>query len=348
MPHSQSKTDILSLSPNELIENIGGFGVPTYRATQVFDWLHKKNVKSFYDMTNLPQDLRSLLALNFAINSAKCQKKLVSKIDGTEKYLFELHDGVLIETVVMKYRFGKSICISTQAGCKMGCTFCASGETGLRRNLTAGEMLAQVYAADAVKRVVLMGCGEPLDNYENVLRFLELISHEQGKNIGERNITLSTCGIVPKINELAILGKQINLAISLHAPSDELRTKLMPIARAHPIHELIESAKHYAKTTKRRITYEYSLIDGINDDAAHAIKVAVLLKNSLCHVNLIPINKTSSGLSPSTLDKVSAFYKTLESYGIQTTIRRSIGADINAACGQLRNGFTDTASSDFF
>ena len=219
----------------------------------------------------------------------------------------------------------------------MGCVFCASGETGLERNLTAGEMLAQVYAASQVKRVVLMGIGEPLDNFANVLRFIELISYEQGKNIGKRNITLSTCGVVPKIYELAKLDTQINLAVSLHAPTNEIRERLMPIARAYTINELISTCKHYANTTKRRITYEYSLIDGINDDIGCAKKLAVLLKGSLCHVNLIPVNKTSCDMLPSKADKVIAFRNTLESGGIPTTIRRSIGSDINAACGQLRS-----------
>ena len=337
MPHSQSKIDIFSLNLDELTEYVRSFGVQKYRALQIFDWLHKKNVKSFCDMTNLPQNLREGLGQNFAIYSVESKKKQVSKIDGTEKYLNRLHDDNLIETVVMEYRFGKSVCISTQAGCRMGCVFCASGETGLERNLTAGEMLAQVYAAGPVKRVVLMGCGEPLDNFENVLQFLKLISHEQGKNIGQRNITLSTCGIVPKIYDLAKLKLQINLAVSLHAPTNELREKLMPIAKAYPVDELIASCKTYADTTKRRVTYEYSLIDGVNDDADHAKELTELLKGSLCHVNLIPINKTSYSLSPSNQDKIAAFCKILESKGIQTTVRRSIGSDINAACGQLRS-----------
>ena len=288
-------------------------------------------------MTNLPQSLRDELGQNFAIHGVECQKKQVSKIDGTEKYLFKLHDGALIETVVMEYGFGRSACLSTQAGCRMGCVFCASGLAGLDRNLSAGEMLAQVYAAGSVKRIVLMGSGEPLDNFENVLRFLELVTHEQGKNIGQRNITLSTCGLVPKIHALAKLNMQINLAVSLHAPTNELREKLMPIAKTYPIDELITSCKIYANATKRRITYEYSLIDGINDDVSHAKKLAGLLKGSLCHVNLIPVNKIFSGLNPSKPDRTASFCKTLESLGIQTTIRRRIGADINAACGQLRS-----------
>ena len=287
-------------------------------------------------MTNLPQKLREQLENYFSIYSVECEKRLGSKVDGTEKYLFKLHDGVYIETAVMEYRFGRSVCISTQAGCRMGCVFCASGETGLERNLTAGEMLAQVYTASKAKRIVLMGCGEPLDNFENVLRFLEIISHEQGKNIGKRNITLSTCGIVPKIYELAKLNMQTNLAVSLHAPTNELREKLMPVAKAYPIDELIASSKTYAKNTKRRVTYEYSLIDGINDDTEHAKKLAELLKRSLCHVNLIPVNHTSSGMNPSKADKVTTFCKTLESHSVKTTIRRSIGSDINAACGQLK------------
>ena len=334
--HSQSKIDILSLNSSELTEKVSGFGVPKYRARQVFDWLHKKNVKSFYDMTNLPRNLLEMLEQCFSIYGVECQKKMVSKVDGTEKYLFELHDGALIETVVMEYRFGRSVCISTQAGCRMDCVFCASGETGLERNLTAGEMLAQVYATDSVKRVVLMGCGEPLDNFENVLRFIESISHRQGLNIGQRNITLSTCGIIPKIYELAKPDVQINLAVSLHAPTNPLREKLMPIAKTYPIDELTKSAKIYADVTKRRVTYEYSLIDGVNDDISHATELAKLIKGSLCHVNLIPVNKTSKNLNPSKRKKIAAFFRTLESNGIQTTIRRSIGGDINAACGQLR------------
>ena len=364
MLRSQSKIDILSLNLDELTENVCRLGVQKYRALQIFDWLHKKNVKSFCGMTNLPKSLRELLEQNFAIISVENEKKLISKIDGTEKHLFKLHDGALVETVVMDYSFGKSVCISTQAGCRMNCVFCASGETGLVRNLTAGEMLAQVYDAASpaptenvsaheyniihlnhkgsinnnakIKRIVLMGCGEPLDNFENVLRFLELISHEKGRNIGQRNITLSTCGIVPKIYELAKLGMQINLAVSLHAPTNDIRKKLMPISKAYPLDELIASAKHYADATKRRVTYEYSLIDGMNDEISHAEKLAGLLSDSLCHINLIPVNNTSCDMSPSKPNKIASFCKTLESHGIQTTIRRSIGNDINAACGQLR------------
>ena len=331
--------DILSFNLEELTEHIRSFGMPKYRASQIFEWLHKKNVKSFSDMKNLPNDLCKLLEESYVINSVEIKKKLVSKIDGTEKFLYKLHDGSLIETVVMEYSFGRSVCISSQAGCKMGCVFCASGESGFLRNLSAAEMLAQVYGTNNLdpKRVVLMGCGEPLDNFENVLRFIEIVSHKQGKNIGQRNITLSTCGIVPRIYELAKLNLQINLAVSLHAPTNMLRQQLMPIANAYPLDELVTSCKHYADFTKRRVTYEYSMIDGVNDDESCAEKLAKLLKGSLCHINLIPINKTSSSLNSSKSNKIINFSETLNSFGIQTTIRRSIGKDISAACGQLRS-----------
>ena len=351
--------DIMSQSLDELVDFFDGLGLPKYRAQQVFTWLHKKNVTSFSDMTNVPKNIQSLLAKTSTINSAECVKRLVSKSDGTEKLLYKLHDGTLLESVVMDYSFGKSICISTQAGCKMGCVFCASGENGFERNLSAGEMLSQVYHANAdlasrtspyvlpglcqmkkgkncLNRIVLMGCGEPLDNFDNVVKFLHLASQSKGLNMGARHITLSTCGVVPKIYELAEIGLQINLAVSLHAPTDDIRKELMPIAATYSLDELIDACKHYAFATKRRITYEYSLIDGINDYADCAKKLAKLIAGSLCHVNLIPVNPCIGGFMPSSKNKAMIFAKTLQNHGIETTIRRSTGGDINAACGQLR------------
>ena len=329
----------MSQSLEELTDLSTRFGLPKYRAEQVFTWLHKKNAKSFYDMTNLPGNVQSLLDENCVIHKQECIKKFVSKSDGTIKHLHMLQDGALVESVAMEYRFGKSICISTQAGCKMGCVFCASGETGLERDLTAGEMLAQVYSTSSVKRIVLMGCGEPLDNFDNVVKFIRLVTHEKGLNMGARHITLSTCGLVPKIYELAKMGLQINLAVSLHAPTDALRIKLMPIAKTYGIGELMKACKHYASTTKRQVTYEYSLIRDINDDEGCAAKLAKLIVGSQSHVNLIPVNPSSSTHMPSSKKKAAEFAQILQNHGISTTIRRSTGGDINAACGQLRGGF---------
>ena len=327
--------DLLSMTLPELSVFITELKEPAYRAEQIFVWLHKKNTKDFAAMKNLPLSLRSTLEKNCKISRVNPVHKRKSGRDGTVKILYEA-DGVFIETVLMSYKHGTSICISTQAGCRMGCKFCASGEKGLDRNLTAGEYCAQVYnSSSEVKNIVMMGCGEPLDNFEATLRFIELITHPKGKNIGQRHITLSTCGLVPQVNDLAKKRLQINLAVSLHAPTDEIRDVLMPIAKHHPLADLIPACRHYTETTRRRITFEYALVKGINSDITHAKSLAKLLKGMLCHVNLIPVN--GSRFTPASGGEAASFAKILQDNRITATIRRSLGGDIDAACGQLRS-----------
>jgi len=336
----QQKPDILSLTPAEIELIIKKMNQPAYRAKQIWGWLHKKHVQTFAEMANLPAALREELDTAYRIATVREEKKLTSKNDGTVKYLFSLHDHNLIESVLMEYNHGSSVCVSTQVGCRMGCAFCASGSEGLVRNLTAGEYCAQVYAAARdtarVGGVVLMGCGEPLDNFDATLRFIELITHEDGVNIGARHITLSTCGLVPEILKLAELKLQITLAISLHGATDELRQSLMPIAKRYPLGELIPACHKYVEKTGRRITFEYTLIKGVNDSPAHAKDLARLLKGLNCHVNLIPINKARGDYSPTPRRDAEKFAAVLQTARVQTTIRRSLGSDVEAACGQLR------------
>ncbi len=334
--------EISSLSFDELSEKIAQMGLPKFRAKQIYEWLHKKNVDSFDKMTNLDKALRQKLSEEFTIAVPAISRKLVSKIDGTVKYLFEFSDGECVESVVMKYKYGNSICVSTQVGCAMGCTFCASTKAGRVRNLTAGEILGQVYRAqtdtgERISHIVLMGIGEPLDNFDNVMKFLQMVSNEQGLNIGQRNISLSTCGIVPKIHELAERNLQITLSISIHSPTDELRTSMMPINKKYPISELIEACRSYVKTTGRRISFEYSLIKGVNDSPECAEKLCELLRGMLCHVNLIPVNTIEqSDYRKSDKEAIEKFKNIIEKHKITATVRRKLGADINAACGQLR------------
>ena len=307
---------------------------PTYRALQIFEWLHKRSPAaggafSFAKMDNLPKSLREELESRCYITPANIEEKLTAS-DGTVKFLLSLGD-VNVESVVMEYSHGRSLCISTQAGCRMGCYFCATGQGGFIRNLTAGEMCMQVYIAGDVRNIVLMGCGEPLDNFDATMRFIELIG------IGQRHITLSTCGLVPEILALAERRLQINLAISLHGPDDATRQALMPIAKRYSIQELMAACHEYAKITHRRITFEYALTAGVNDSPAQARALARLLKGMLCHVNLIPVNPISeTGLTPTKRRDAEAFAAILEQAKIPTTIRRTIGAEVNAACGQLR------------
>ena len=287
--------EISSLSFDELQENIAQMGLPRFRAKQIYEWLHKKNVDSFDKMTNLDKALRVRLSEEFTIAVPAVSRKLVSKIDGTVNYLFEFSDGECVESVVMKYKYGNSICVSTQVGCAMGCTFCASTKAGRVRNLTAGEILGQIYRAqtdtgERISHIVLMGIGEPLDNFDNVMKFLDMVSDENGLNIGQRNISLSTCGVVPNIYKLAERKMQITLSISIHSPTDELRTSMMPINKKYPISELVKACRSYVKTTGRRISFEYSLIKGVNDSPECAEKLCELLKGMLCHVNLITVN----------------------------------------------------------
>jgi len=333
---------INSLRLEELEKEIAAMGEPKYKALQVFKWL-SQGVESFDDMSDISKAMRAKMAERFYIEKLNIITKQCSKIDGTIKYLFGLRDGNSIETVLMKYKHGYSICISTQAGCKMGCIFCASFERGATRNLTAGEILLQVIMAqkdsgNRISNIVLMGTGEPLDNYDNVMAFLDLVSHEKGVNIGMRHISLSTCGLVPKIYELAKLKKQLTLSISLHAPNDEIRTKLMPVNKRWNVSELIKACRDYFAVTGRRISFEYAMINGVNDTRDCAFELARLLKGFNCHVNLIPLNHVEgSPLKPSTRNDLQNFQKILESFHITTTVRRQhLGADIDASCGQLR------------
>jgi len=330
------KTEILSLLPEEIAEFLPK--EPPFRAVQIFEWLHERRVKSFEKMSNLPKALRAHLDSVFYIPQAEVIERHVSKDNDTEKFLLKFNDAY-VESVKLLYKHGNSVCISTQAGCKMGCTFCASA-SGFQRNLTAGEYCAQVYSAGNISNIVLMGCGEPLDNFSNTFRFIELITHIKGARIGERRITISTCGLVPKILRLMEHRLQVTLAVSLHAPTDEIRRQLMPIAKKYPLKELIAACHHYTNITRRRITFEYALVNNVNDSPAQARELAKLLQGMLCHVNLIPVNEASqSGLSPTPLKGVQIFADILGKNGITATVRRSLGADINAACGQLRANY---------
>ena len=318
-------------------------GVPKYRASQIYGWLSSGAV-STDDMTNVPKNVRAMLEEDFIFGGFELKDHLVSKLDGTEKFVFALYDGNIIETVAMRYKTGVSVCISSQAGCKMGCAFCASAKIEFGRNLSSGELLAQVAVTqkalgERVHSVVIMGIGEPFDNYDNVMGFIRLANDPDGLNLGARHITLSTCGLVPKIEEFTKEGLQVNLAVSLHAPNDELRKKLMPVAKAYSIEQLMNACRNYVKATNRRITFEYSLLAGINDTPECASELVKLLKGGLYHVNLIAMNKVPGTVfqsaSPS---RVKQFRDILESGGINATIRREMGSDIMAACGQLRRG----------
>lgn len=336
--------DIKSYNISELKDIFKALSEPAFRAEQVFSWLHQKRVRSFDEMTNLSKELRTKLSDNFDLLYCRPVRALRSK-DGTVKFLFELHDGQVIESVLMSYKHGYSVCVSSQVGCRMGCRFCASTIDGVIRNLTASEMLEEIYEIErsenvTVSNVVIMGSGEPLDNYDNVVKFIRLLSDEKGKNISTRNITLSTCGLVPKIYDLANEDLPITLALSLHAPNDDIRKQIMPIAKAYSIEELMKAVSDYFKETGRRVTFEYSLIDGVNDSKMQAEELAKLVKNMNCHVNLIPVNKVAEReFSTSKEQAINTFKLTLEKYKINVTIRRSMGADIDAACGQLRRSY---------
>lgn len=334
-------TDIKSLNFTELQKLITENNFPKFRAKQVADWL-QKGVVSADEMKNLPADLKSFIQNSCYISVANIEKKLVSRYDKTVKYLFAFNDGECVESVVMSYKHGYSICISTQVGCKMGCTFCATGKSGFSRSLTASEMLAQIEAAQKdldirISNVVLMGMGEPLDNFDNVVRFIELVSSDTGLNIGTRHITLSTCGIVPKIYELAEHRFQINLAVSLHAPNDEIRSKTMPIAKAYPMEQLLKACRDYFDKTGRRVTFEYSMIRGINDSDENARELADKLSGMNCHVNLIPVNTVEgTGYIKSNIKRQQSFVSILAGRGVAATVRRTLGSDIDASCGQLK------------
>lgn len=320
-----------------------------FRAKQVIDWAYKGAI-SFDDMKNIPISLREKLKIHFNIGTPKVLKVLKSKTDDTYKFLFQYEDGNFIESVVMKYNHGNTICVSSQVGCRMGCKFCASTLDGMVRNLTAGEIIGQIVKAqteigERISNVVIMGSGEPFDNYDNIISFLQLVNSEFGLNIGYRHITLSTCGIVPKIIELANLNYQITLAISLHAPEDELRKTMMPIANKYSINEILDACKYYIKVTNRRITFEYAMVKGVNDSENEANELKKLLKGMLCHVNLIPVNEILENTFRKSLpESIKKFCNILESASIETTIRREMGADINAACGQLRKNYISSES----
>lgn len=336
------KKDIRSMNLTELTEEITALGLPKYRAGQIYDWVQKRGVNSFSEMTNLAKPLREQLEEFFTISICRIDTKLESAVDETIKFLFELHEGEYIESVVMKYKYGYTICISTQLGCKMGCTFCASAIGGFKRHLTVGEMLAQVLAAQKdievrISHIVLMGTGEPLDNFDNVMRFLELVTDENGLNISMRHISLSTCGIVPRIYELAEKKLGLTLSVSLHAPNDRIRSQSMPVNAKWNIDTLLKACRYYTKITSRRISFEYAMIQGLNDSDICAKELAGRLRGMLCHVNLIPVNTVrENSYRKSNDDRLKRFSDILESYGLTVTVRRTLGSDINASCGQLR------------
>jgi 23S rRNA (adenine2503-C2)-methyltransferase len=324
-------------------ELILSLGDKKYRASQIYDWIHKKQADSYSEMGNVPGSLKQKLAdEGYDIYTVRINRIQESSADGTRKYLFELHDGNLIESVFMRYEHGNSVCISTQAGCRMGCRFCASTIDGLARNLTSGEMLGQVYGimkdtGERISNIVTMGSGEPLDNYDEVLRFIRMISDEHGLNISQRNITVSTCGIVPKIRELADEELTITLALSLHAPDDEKRRELMPIANKYGLDEILNACRYYYERTGRRLTSEYALVRGNNDSDEDAATLSRILKGMNCHVNLIPVNPIKErNFRQSDRQAVNAFKNKLEKNHINVTIRREMGRDIDGACGQLR------------
>lgn len=335
------KKDILSLSLTELETELTSIGEKKFRAKQIFNWLHQKKVTSFDDMKNISKDLRTKLDDIFIIYNLVPERVLKSKLDGTIKYLYRLQDGNHVETVLMEYSYGTSICVSTQVGCKMGCNFCASTIAGFRRNLEPSEILLQIYESERnsgrkISSVVLMGIGEPLDNFDNVLKFLDLISSPDGNGLSLRHVTVSTCGIVPKIYELSKLKLGLTLAISLHASDNTSRSKTMPINNRYHIEDLISACKDYVSKTGRRITFEYAIIDGVNSSFDDAKKLSNLIKGINCHVNLIPVNKVAERNYSTQMKTVQSFKDALEKFGVNATIRRTLGSDINASCGQLR------------
>ena len=340
-----TKTDILSMDLEQLQQLMKQWGEPKFRAKQIFAWLHEKQVTDFAQMTNLSQTFREKLQTETKISALDMVEKLVSKEDGTRKYLFALENGSVIESVLMQYDYGNTVCVSTQAGCRMGCRFCASTLDGVERSLTAGEMLSQIYQiqkdlGQRISGVVLMGSGEPLDNYENVLRFIKLLNDPMGQNMGQRHMTLSTCGLIEKMYDLAEEQLQITLAVSLHAPNDEIRKQIMPVAKANPMDKLLQACQAYTDKTKRRLTFEYALMQGVNDSDECARELAHRLRQMLCHVNLIPMNPVKErAYTKTSKAQVQRFAAILQQNGVETTIRRKLGSDIDAACGQLRRRY---------
>lgn len=338
----QNKTDIKSFSLNELKSEMEKLGEKAFRAKQLYEWMHVKLARDYDEMTNIPKSLKEKLQNNFSYTSLKEIRVQTSKIDGTKKFLFELSDGNLVESVWMKYHHGNSVCISSQVGCRMGCRFCASTLDGLERGLLPSEMLDQIYAiskstGERVSNVVVMGTGEPLDNYDNLLKFIELLTDENGLNISQRNLTVSTCGIVENMKKLADEKLQITLALSLHGSTQEKRQELMPIAKKYHINEVIDACRYYFEKTGRRITFEYSLVGGVNDTNEDAENLCNLVKDINCHINLIPVNPIKErDYIESEKKDVLNFQRKLEKRHINATIRREMGRDIDGACGQLR------------
>lgn len=334
-------TNLRDLTFEELENLILYHGEKKFRATQIFFWLHK-GVTSFDEMTNVPNSLKEKISKEFYVSSPEIVKKLESKLDKTKKYLFKLYDGNMVESVVMYYNHGITICVSSQVGCAMGCKFCASTIGGLIRSLSPGEILDQVIFAakdigERISNIVMMGIGEPLANFDNVCKFLNIVNDERGINIGYRHISLSTCGIVPKILDLAKLSIPITLSISLHASSDDVRSSIMPINNTYSISELLDACRSYQKITGRRISFEYAIIKGVNDTDNHAHNLAGILKGILCHINIIPVNKVEeNSFEEPDMARIKSFVKQIEKHGITATVRRKLGSDINASCGQLR------------
>ena len=337
--------NLKSMTLGEMTQLFKEMGQPAFRAKQIYTWLHK-GVRGYDEMTNLPKPLREWLAGDYPIHAPQVVRKQESQRDGTIKYLWQLSDGNCVETVLMRYHYGNTVCISTEVGCRMGCAFCASTLGGLVRRLEPFEMLDQVLftqvdSGQPISHIVLMGIGEPLDNFDNVMRFLELVNSPEGMHISMRHISLSTCGLVPKIDELAKPNLQLTLSVSLHAPNDAVRDTIMPVNRAYPSQELLDACRRYYAATSRRISFEYAMINGVNDRPEDARELLRRMKGLPCHFNLIPLNHVEeSPLKPSTREAVAAFQKILEDGGIPATVRRTLGGDIDASCGQLRRKFT--------
>lgn len=337
----EKKINLRDLQLSELQQLVKSAGQPAFRAKQMFSWIYK-GVTCFDQMTNVPKALREKLEETCTIGRLEILQVQKSKTDGTRKYLYGLSDGNAVESVFMKYKYGNSICVSSQAGCRMGCAFCASTRNGLSRNLTPGEILSQIMEAEAdtgekIGHIVVMGTGEPFDNYDNLAAFIRIVNDKDGLNIGMRNITVSTCGLVPVIGRFAEDFPQVNLAVSLHGTTDEIRGSMMPVNRRYPVDVLIHACRDYTEKTGRRITFEYTMVSGVNDSDADADRLCRLLRGMLCHVNLIPLNKVSgTGFDTVSRARAGEFAELLQSRGIPATVRRELGADIDAACGQLR------------
>lgn len=346
------KADLKSMNLAEMTEFIVSIGEKPFRAKQVYQWIHEKQADSFDEMTNISKKMRELLADAGYLTTLKKEEVQISKLDGTRKYLFQLEDGNVIESVLMRYKHGNSVCISSQVGCRMGCRFCASTLDGLVRGLRPAEMLDQIYQigkdiGERISNVVVMGTGEPMDNFDNLLRFIELLTDENGLHISQRNLTVSTCGIVPRMRELADKKLQITLALSLHASNQEKRLSLMPVANKYDIHEVVDACRYYFDQTGRRVTFEYSLVGGVNDTDQDAEELCRLVKGMNCHINLIPVNPIKErDYVQSNAKVIAAFKNKLEKNGLAVTVRREMGRDIDGACGQLRKSYVDSHKSE--